>query len=173
MSRPARTSAAGDLAQEPVAGLVALLVVDRLKSSRSSMIRLNGAAVAGASLEPLLERAVVEQAGQLVGPGADLDGAVDLRVLERDRDLRGEQLDELELLGRERVADAEPLDGQDAVAPPRPRSGTTIRLPSIGADASRKWLTRGSFRSSSTSTGSLCSRTHVATPVSPSSHGSR
>ncbi len=59
------------------------------------------------------------------------------------------------------------------IAPPRPRSGTTIRLPSIGPMSSRKWLTRGSFRSSSTSTGSLCSRTHVATPVSPGSHGSR
>ena len=39
--------------------------------------------------------------------------------------------------------------------------------------SSRKWLTRGSFRSSAMSTGSLCSTTQVATPVSPGSHGSR
>ena len=70
--------------------------------------------VADAPLEPLLERAVVEQPGQVVGPCPDLDRLEDLGVLERDRDLRREQLDELELLGRERVADAEPLDGQDA-----------------------------------------------------------
>ena len=78
------------------------------------MIRLNGVAVADAPLEPLLERAVVEQAGEVVGPGPDLDRLEDLGVLERDRDLRREQLDELELLGREDVADAEPLDRQDA-----------------------------------------------------------
>ena len=78
------------------------------------MIRLNGVAVADAALEPLLERAVVEQAGQVVGPGPDLDRLEDLGVLERDRDLRREQLDELELLGREGVAAPEPLDGQHA-----------------------------------------------------------
>ena len=71
-------------------------------------------ALADAPLEPLLERAVVEQTGEVVRAGPDLDRLEDLGVLERDRDLRREQLDELELLGRERVADAEPLDGQDA-----------------------------------------------------------
>ena len=79
------------------------------------MIRLNGVAVADAPLEPLLERAVVEQAGQVVGPGPDLDRLEDLGVLERDRDLRREQLDELELLGARTVLpSAEPLDRQHA-----------------------------------------------------------
>ena len=41
------------------------------------------------------------------------------------------------------------------------------------AVSSRKWLTRGSLRSSWTRTGSLWSTTQVATPVSPGSHGSR
>ena len=59
------------------------------------------------------------------------------------------------------------------IAPPRPRSGTTMRLPSIESMSSRKWLTRGSFRSSVMKTGSLCSTTQVATPVSPGSHDSR
>ena len=78
------------------------------------MIRLNGSTFADAAVEPFLERAVVEQPGQVVGSGADLDGLEDLGVLERDRDLRGEQLDELELLGRERVRLAQPLDRQHA-----------------------------------------------------------
>ena len=72
------------------------------------------AARARAATKPILERAVVEQAGQVVGLGADLDGLEDLGVLERDRDLRREQLDQLELVGRERVADAESFDRQDA-----------------------------------------------------------
>ena len=119
------------------------------KSSRSSMIRPNGAPVADGLLQLLLERAVVEQAGEVVRPGADLDRPEHLRVLEGDRDLRGEQLDEVELLARERVADAEPLDGQDADravsgrAAAR-RSGCRPRV----ASSSRKWLTRSSWRSS-------------------------
>ena len=63
------------------------------------MIRLNGSPSRDAPLQPLLERAVVEQAGQVVGPGPDLDRLEDLGVLEGDRDLRREQLDELELVG--------------------------------------------------------------------------
>ena len=62
------------------------------------MIRLNGSWARTLRAEPVLERAVVEEAGQVVGLGADLDRPMDLRVLERDRDLRGEELDELELL---------------------------------------------------------------------------
>ena len=34
------------------------------------------------------------------------------------------------------------------IAPPRPRSGTTMRLPSTSPTSPRKWLTRGSVRSS-------------------------
>ena len=34
----------------------------------------------------------------------------------------------------------------------------------------RKWLTRSSVFSSAIRTGSLCSTTHVAMPVSPGSH---
>ena len=78
------------------------------------MIRLNGAARVDAPFEPVLERPVVEQAGQVVGLGAELDRLEDLRVLEGDRHLGREQLDELELVARERVAGAEPLDREDA-----------------------------------------------------------
>ena len=81
------------------------------------MIRLNGAALANAPLEPLLERPVVEQAGEVVSPGADLDRLEDLRVLQGDGHLGREQLDQIELVAGERVADAEPLDGQDADGP--------------------------------------------------------
>ena len=59
------------------------------------------------------------------------------------------------------------------MAPPRPRSGTTMRLPSTEPSSSRKWLTRGSACSSLMRTGSLCSSTQVATPVSPAAQGSR
>ena len=90
-----------------------LLLTSR-KSSRSSMIRLNLLPSRTARAEPLLERRVVEQAGQAVGPGADLDRLEHLGVLERDRDLRGEQLDELELVVREGVARPEPLDREHA-----------------------------------------------------------
>ena len=108
------------------------------------MIRLNGPPSPDALDEELLERPVVEQPGEIVRPRADLDGPVDLGVVERDRDLRGEQLDELELLDVEAVArgrvarvSARPL------TPSRPRSGTTIRLPSTGPVESN-WSTRGS-----------------------------
>ena len=97
------------------------------------MIRLNGVAVADAAVEAVLERAVVEQAGQVVGLRADLDRLEDLRVLQRDRDLGREQLDQLELLGRERVARARAARSSGRRSrPSRPRSGTTMRLPSTG-----------------------------------------
>ena len=68
----------------------------------------------------LSEGAVVQQAGQDVGLGAPTDREVDLGVLERDRRLGGEQLDELELVLGEDPALADPLQRQDpdrAVAP--------------------------------------------------------
>ena len=109
------------------------------------MIRLNGVALASAPLEPLLERPVVEQPGQVVGPGADLDRLEHLGVLERDRDLGREQLDELELLARERVGRRPSRSMVSTpIAPSRPRSGTTMRLPSTEPPSSRNWLTRGS-----------------------------
>ena len=105
------------------------------KSSRSSMIRLNGAAGVDAALEHVLEGPVVEQAGQVVGLGADLDRPEDLRVLQRDRDLRREQLDQLELVRGERVVRRRAArSSRTPIAPSRPRSGTTIRLPSWALD---------------------------------------
>ena len=98
-----------------------------------------------APAEPVLERAVVQEAGQVVGLGADLDRAVDLGVLEGDRDLGGEQLDELELLlACSDGSSPSRSSVRTPVAPSRPRSGTQIRLPSIGP-ASRNWRTRGSL----------------------------
>src|SRR5207253_2260743 len=67
-----------------------------------------------APTEPVLERAVVQERGEVVGLGPDLDGAVDFGVLERDRDLRREQLDELELLLAVDSLEPEPLQRQDA-----------------------------------------------------------
>ena len=96
----AATIARGDLAQQPVAGLVAQRVVDALELVEVQHDEAERLAAGDAALEPVLERAVVEQAGQVVGLGADLDRPVDLGVLEGDRDLRREQLDELELVAR-------------------------------------------------------------------------
>ena len=93
--------------------------------------------------------AVIEQPGQAVGLRADLDGPEDLGVLERDRDLGREQLDEVELLGREGVAAPRRSIVRTPIAPDRPRNGTTMRLPSRFRSGPRKWLTRGSWRSSS------------------------
>ena len=117
LSRPAWTRLAGDPPQQHVAGLVAEVVVDVPEVVEVQHDQAERRAVADAPFEPLLERAVVEQPGQVVGPGADLDRLEDLRVLERDRHLRREELDELELLARERIADAEPLDRQHADRP--------------------------------------------------------
>ena len=129
------------------------------------MIRLNGSCARTLRSSQLLERAVVQEAGQVVGLGADLDGPVDLGVLEGDRDLRGEQLDELELLLAEALLDAEPLQRQHAggavaAAQRDARSGCRPCAP-----CRRNWLTRGSVRSSGTRAGSLCATTHVAMPV--------
>ena len=93
---------------------MAALVVDRPEVVEVEHDQAERRALAGAAVEPLLERPVVEHPGQVVGPRPDLDGLEDLGVLERDRHLRREQLDELELLGDERVGEAEPLDGQHA-----------------------------------------------------------
>ena len=83
------------------------------KSSRSSMISPKGAPSRTARPRWSSNVRVVEKAGQAVRLGADLDGAVHLGVLQGDRHLRREQLHEVELLGRERVPDAEPLHRQD------------------------------------------------------------
>ena len=113
------------------------------------MIRLNGAAGVDAPLEHVLERPVVEQAGQVVGLGADLDRPEDLGVLQGDRDLRREQLDELELVGGERVAVAEPLDRQDADRAVAAAQRDDDEAAVLGRSIARNWLTRGSVRSSS------------------------
>ena len=105
------------------------------------MIRLNGSWPSMLRREPGLERAVVQQPGQVVGLGPDLDRLVDLGVLERDRHLGGEQLDELELVLRVAVLEAEPLERQDAGRALAAAQRDAIRLPSTAP--SRKWLTRG------------------------------
>ena len=74
---------------------------------------------------------MVQEAGQVVGPRPEVGLLEDLGVAEGDRDLRGEQLDELELLLVEAGRVAQPLERHHAAAPSGPSSGTTIRLPSI------------------------------------------
>ena len=103
-----------DLPQQCVAGLVAALVVDGPEVVEVEHDQAERRPLASAPFEPFLERPVIEQAGEVVGPGTDLDRLEDLGVLERDRDLRGEQLDELELLRREGIREPQPLDRQDA-----------------------------------------------------------
>ena len=93
-------------AQELVAGLVAHAVVDVPEVVEVQHDQAERRALAHALLQPLLERAVVEQAGQVVRLGADLDRLEHLGVLEGDRHLGREQLDEVEVVARERVADA-------------------------------------------------------------------
>ena len=79
----------------------------------------------------LLEAAAVEQAGELVGDRLALDRLVQPDVLDRDRGLAGEVVEELALLGAERAALAR--DGHDArdprlvlVAPQRMRQGADV-----------------------------------------------
>ena len=85
------------------------------------------------------QRAVVPDAGQRVGLGAQLDGAVRLGVLQRDRDVAGEELDQLELLVAEARLGAEALDAQHALDAGRAlRSGATISAPACGP-RSAKW----------------------------------
>jgi hypothetical protein len=116
------------------------------------MIMPNGAPP-GPRAELVLERRVVEQPGQAVGLGADLDRPIDLGVLERDRDLGGEQLDQVELLGREGVAEAEALHRQDPdrarPAAQRNDDEAAVHRPS-STSVPRKWFDRASWRSSST-----------------------
>jgi hypothetical protein len=102
-----------DLGEQPVAGLVAQRVVDALKSSRSSMIRLNGSwpSMLRRS-QPGTCRGSAARSGRRSGPGSR--PPVDLGVLEGDRDLGREQLDELELLLRVAMLEAQALERQHA-----------------------------------------------------------
>ena len=104
----------GDLGQEAVACLMAEGVVRGLEVVQVEHDQAECLVRGHASFQPLLERAVVQEAGQVVGPGADLDRVVCLRVLQCDRHLRREQLDQLELGLVEAVVDAEPLQRQHA-----------------------------------------------------------
>jgi len=103
-----------DLGEEPVAGLVAQGVVDGLEVVEVEHDQAERRALLDDPLEPLLERGVVEETGQAIGARADLDRLEHLRVVERDRHLRRKQLDQLELVEREGVADTEPLDREHA-----------------------------------------------------------
>ena len=98
---------------------------------------------------------------------------VDLGVLERDRGLGGEQLGQLELVVAE---DAGPRRCARSSArrsrPSRPAQRDAHEAAVDRAARAAGW-TRGSSNSSSIRTGSLCSSTHVASPVSPGAHGRR
>ncbi len=94
--------AAAIVRQESVAGRVAVRVVERLE--RVEVHHQEGERGPVAARDRLaqlaLECTVVAQAGQGVELGPDLDGPVDLGVLEGDRGLAGEQLGQLELVRR-------------------------------------------------------------------------
>lgn len=106
-----------DRAQQFIAGLMAHRVVDIAEVVEVEHDQPERGAVVDESVQVVLEGPVVEQAGQVVGLRPDLDRPEHLRVLEGDRDLRREQLHEVELLGGERVAHPEALDGEDADGP--------------------------------------------------------
>ena len=127
------------MAQQPVAGQ-AKRVVDRAEVVEIDHHDAERNALGHVALEPLLERAVVVEPGQVVRACLDLDRPVDLGVLKRDRDLGREELHELELVLGERRPDAQSLEGQHPVAP-SPAQGTTIRQPSC-TSPSRKVFTR-------------------------------
>ena len=66
---------------------------------------------------------MIEEPRQVVGPRPDLRRLEDLRVAQGDRDLRGEQLDQLELLLVEAGGAAEALERQHAGRARRPEQG--------------------------------------------------
>ena len=78
------------------------------------MIRLNGSWARTLRLSQSWNVPWLQECRQVVGLGPDLDGPVDLGVLEGDRDLGGEQLDELELLLAVDGLEPDPLERQDA-----------------------------------------------------------
>ncbi len=160
-----------DVGQEPVAGLVAEGVVDGLEVVEVEHDQAERLAAVDALRQPALEGPVIEQPGHLVRLGPDLDGPVDLGVLERDRDLRREELDELELVLRVERHPGPAARASGRRWPRRDRAAGRRSgcRPSV---TSRKWLIRSSVRSSSTRAGSLWATTQVARPSSPGSHGS-
>ena len=84
--------------QQHVPRLVAAPVVEALEIVEVHDQQAERRSAVHRNLEVFLERALVLEAGERVGLGADLDRLVGQRVHEGDRDVTGEQLDELELL---------------------------------------------------------------------------
>ena len=110
-----------DIPEQLVARRVAKGVVVDLEAVQVHHQDGEGPAFGGLDLRSqlALERAVIEEAGQGVVLGLDLDDAVRLRVAEGDRGLRGKQLRQLEfILGevRLRVADARHVEGTEHLA---------------------------------------------------------
>ena len=107
-----------------------------LKSSRSNTISDSGTAVALGPLElvaqALVVDAVVVQAGEPVGLGLVQQPDPVLGVVERERGQVGELAHELELLGAERRADAQPVGVERADR----RSRTTSGTDTIASDSS-------------------------------------
>ena len=107
---------AGDLAQHHVALQVAVGVVDLLEVVDVEHDQAELVVVAAGALDlrrhDLLEAAVVEQPGELVGDRLAGDRLVQVDVLDRDRGLVGEVGEQLALAGGERLVLAR--DGDDA-----------------------------------------------------------
>ena len=89
-------------------------VVDRLEPVEVEHHEAERLAGRDQRVHVLAERAVVEQAREHVRLCPAPDVEVDLGVLQRDRRLRREQLDELVLVVREQAAFPEPLHGEHA-----------------------------------------------------------
>ena len=76
--------------------------------------------------QPLVEVAVVVEAGERVGLRLVLEPGADLRVVERERGCVAEPLRELELVLVERRGLAEPVDVERALERPRATSGIVM-----------------------------------------------
>jgi hypothetical protein len=87
-----------DGAQQVVAGLVPPLVIERLEVIKVQHEHAEHVAATDRSRQLLLQPTVILQAGESVGLRTQLDSMVGEGVLEGDRDLGREQLDEVELL---------------------------------------------------------------------------
>ncbi len=114
-----RAQRLGELLQHLVADAVAVDVVDPLEVVDVEHEDGDGAMRAARLLQrvqqPLVERAVVEEAGQRVGLRLMLEPRADLRVVERERGGVGEALRELELGLAEHRLLAEPVDVEHAL----------------------------------------------------------
>ncbi len=105
----------GDMLEHGVATLMAEVVVVALEEVEIDHQHREAGALVNQSLDVLGHRTVIPETGQRIGLRAQLDGTMDGGVAQRDRDVPGEQLDEIELGITKASVGAQTLDGQHAL----------------------------------------------------------